>query len=285
MAGGGWQCKCLVVNDFFFLPPAPCHLSFIMIDSHCHLTDPRLFDQIDQVLARAAKAGVTAMVTIGTEIADDHLALEVAGRYSDRVRCAVGIHPNHCQNAELEEIDALAMLAADDLVVAIGETGLDYHYTRADRAKQLKFFEAQLALAQRFEKPVVIHSREAIPDTLAVLAGFPDVRCVFHCFTGTFADAEAILKTSAHISFTGPITYKKNDELRRVVEAVPLDRLMVETDSPYLSPEPVRSSKTCEPAFVAHTLAKVAEIKGRSVEEIDRITRETTQNFFGMTIG
>jgi TatD DNase family protein len=256
-----------------------------MIDSHCHLTDPRLFDQIDQVLARASKAGVTAMITVGTEIADDHLALELAGRYSDRVRCAVGIHPNHCQNAELDEIDALAMLAADELVVAIGETGLDYHYTRADRAKQLKFFEAQLELAQRFEKPVVIHSREAVTDTLAVLGAFPTVRCVFHCFTGTEKEADAIIESNAHISFTGPITYKKNDELRRVVEAVPLDRLMVETDAPYLSPDPVRSSIICEPAFVAHTLAMVAQVKRRSVEEIDRITRETTGRFFGMTIG
>ena len=256
-----------------------------MIDSHCHLTDPRLFDQIDAVLARATLAGVTAMVTIGTEIADDHLALEVAGRYSDRVRCALGIHPNHCQNTGIEDIDALSMLAADDLCVAIGETGLDYFHKRADRKTQQKFFEAQLALAVRYDKPVVIHSREAVTDTLAILGGFPTVRCVFHCFTGTAQEAEAIIEANALIGFTGPITYKKNDELRKVVEAVPLDRLLVETDSPYLSPEPVRTTKICEPAFVAHTLAMVAQVKGRPVTEINEITRQTTKAFYGMMIG
>ncbi|HEX8325607.1 MAG TPA: TatD family hydrolase [Tepidisphaeraceae bacterium] len=256
-----------------------------MIDSHCHLTDPRLFDQIDAVLARAKAAGVTAMVTIGTDIADDHLALEVAGRYHDVVRCAIGVHPNHCQNTDLQDIDALSMLATDDLVVAIGETGLDYHYTRADRATQRKFFEAQLALAERLEKPVVIHSREAVDDTLAVLRAFPAVRCVFHCFTGTAPEAEAIMDAGHHIGFTGPITYKKNDELRRIVEAVPLDRLLIETDAPYLSPEPVRGTRVCEPAFVAHTLGVVAQVKRQSVAEMNRITRENTQQFYGMTIG
>lgn len=256
-----------------------------MIDSHCHLTDPRLFDQIDAVLARAKAAGVKGMVTIGTEIADDYLALEVAGRYRDVVRCAVGIHPNHCQNTGLEDIDALAMLAVDDLVVAIGETGLDYHYTRADREKQRTFFEAQLALAVRVDKPVVIHSREAVEDTLAILGAFPTVRCVFHCFTGTTVEADAILETNCLIGFTGPITYKNGEALRKVVDATPLDRMLVETDAPYLSPEPVRSKKVCEPAFVAHTLAVIAEVKGRSVEEIDRITTENTQRFYGMTMG
>ena len=257
-----------------------------MIDSHCHLTDPRLFDQVDAVLARAARAGVTAMVTIGTDIADDYLALEVADRYRDRVRCALGIHPNHCQNTGIEDIDALGMLAASDLVVAIGETGLDYHYTRADRKKQQHFFfEAQLELAVRYDKPVVIHSRDAVADTLAVLGAFPAVRCVFHCFTGTIAEAEVILQANAFIGFTGPITYKKNEDLRKVVDAVPLDRLMVETDAPYLSPEPVRATKVCEPAFVSHTLAMVAQVKGRPVEEIEEITRQTTKAFYAMTIG
>ncbi|MGC4032733.1 MAG: TatD family hydrolase [Tepidisphaeraceae bacterium] len=256
-----------------------------MIDSHCHLTDPRLFDQLDAVLARAKAAGVKGFVTIGTEIADSHLALEVAGRYSDVVRCAVGIHPNHCQNTGKEDLDALSMLAVDDLVVAVGETGLDYHYDRAERKTQREFFEAQLELAVKIDKPLVIHCREAVDDALAILGGFPTARCVFHCFTGTEKEAEAIIEANGWISFTGPITYKKNDALRKVVEAVPLDRLLVETDSPYLSPEPVRSSKFCEPAFVAYTLGMVAKVKGRPVEEIDAITTANTQKFFGMTIG
>ena len=256
-----------------------------MIDSHCHLSDPRLFDQIDAVLARAAASGVTGMITVGTEIADDHLALEIAGRYRDRVRCAVGIHPNHCQNTGMEDLDALAMLAVNDLVVAVGETGLDYHYDRADRAKQRQFFEAQLALAVKIDKPVIIHCREAVEDTLAVLGAFPTARCVFHCFTGTVVEADAIIEANGYIGFAGPVTFKKNDTLRRVIDAVPLDRMMVETDSPYLSPEPVRSSKVCEPAFTAHTLRVVAEVKGRNVHDVDAIMRATTRAFFGTDFG
>jgi TatD DNase family protein len=256
-----------------------------MIDSHCHLTDPRLLTQVDAVLERAAAAGVTAMVTIGTDLADARAALALCRKYPDRLRCAVGIHPNHCQDAPIGDVDAIADLAADPLVVAVGETGLDYHYDRANRSRQHKFFEAQLAVAARLNKPVVVHSRESVEDALAVLGHFATVRCVFHCFTGTTVEADALVEANCHVGFTGPITFKKNDDLRRVVDAVPLDRLLVETDAPYLSPEPLRGEKTCEPAFVRHTLAAVAAVKGRDVAEVDRITAQTTRTFFGMSLG
>lgn len=256
-----------------------------MIDSHCHLTDPRLHDRLDAVLARAAAARVTAMVTIGTDLADARAAVALCRKYPDRLRCAIGVHPNHCQDVPIGDVDAIAELASDEMVVAVGETGLDYHYDRADRGRQRKFFEAQLAVASRLNKPVVIHSRESVTDTLAVLGQFPTVRCVFHCFTGTTAEADAAIEANCHIGFTGPVTYKKNDKLRKVVDAVPLDRLLVETDAPYLSPEPVRGQKTCEPAFVVHTLTAVAAVKGRDVADVDRITAETTKAFYGLTIG
>ncbi len=251
-----------------------------MIDTHCHLTDDRLLSQLDAVLARAQAAGVTRMITIGTDLADDRAALSLChGR--DNLRCAIGIHPNYTQNAAVDDVAQLVELQQDRSVVALGEMGLDYFHKFADRAHQAKIFEAQMTLAAQVNRPVVIHSREAINDTLAIMANFPAVRAVFHCFTGTAAEADKILSAGYWISFTGPVTYKKNDALRDVVKTMPIDRLMVETDTPYLSPEPMRSHKNNEPALVMHTAAKVAEIKGISLEELDRITTANAGKFFG----
>lgn len=251
-----------------------------MIDTHCHLTDPRLLAQLDDVLARARAAGVVRMITIGTDLADDRAAIALChGR--ENLRCVIGIHPNYTQDAALSDVPQLRDLQNDPSVVALGEMGLDYFHKFADRTHQRQMFEAQMILAAELARPVVIHSREAIDDTLAVMKNFPTVRGVFHCFTGTAAEAERILGAGHWISFTGPITYKKNDSLRDVVKLVPLDHLMVETDAPYLSPEPKRAQKTNEPALVIYTAAKVAEVKGIALEEVDRITTENSLRFFG----
>lgn len=251
-----------------------------MIDTHCHLTDKRLYDQLDDVLQRARAAGVVKMITIGTDLDDARDAIALCHGRED-IRCGVGIHPNYSQDWAVEDVEELRELQADPSVVALGEMGLDYFHKFADRAHQAAVFEAQMALAEELKRPVVIHSREAIPETLAIMARYPAVRGVFHCFTGTMAEAESILAAGHLVSFTGPITYKKNDALREVVRRVPLDRLMVETDSPYLSPEPMRAQKTCEPALVMHTAAKVAEVKGISLAEVDAATTATAKGFFG----
>jgi TatD DNase family protein len=251
-----------------------------MIDTHCHLTDPRLFEQLDPVIDRARQAGVTRLITIGTELADDRAVIALC-RGRENVRCVVGIHPNYTQDARLEDVPALRELQSDPAVVALGEMGLDYFHRFADRTHQARLFEAQMALAAELGRPVVIHSREAIDDTLAVMRNVPRVRAVFHCFTGTAEEAERILAAGYWISFTGPITYKKNDGLREVVRLVPIDRLMMETDAPYLSPEPKRGQKTNEPALVMYTAAKVAEVKGISLDELDRLTTANACRFFG----
>jgi TatD DNase family protein len=251
-----------------------------MIDTHCHLTDPRLGGQLDDVIERARVAGVTRMITIGTDLADDRDAVALC-RGRENVRCVVGIHPNYTQDATLADVPQLRELQADPSVVALGEMGLDYFHKFADRGHQARMFEAQMALAAELGRPVVIHSREAIDDTLAIMRNFPGVRAVFHCFTGSADEAERILGAGYWISFTGPITYKKNDALRDVVRLVPMDRLMVETDAPYLSPEPKRGEKTNEPALVMYTAAKVAEVKGMGLEELDRVTTENASRFFG----
>jgi TatD DNase family protein len=159
--------------------------------------------------------------------------------------------------------------------------GLDYFHRFADHDHQRSLFEAQLQLASELDRPVVIHSREAIDDTLAAMRRFPTVRAVFHCFTGTASEAERILGAGYWISFTGPVTYKKNDALREVVKLVPLDRLMVETDAPYLSPEPHRAQKTNEPALVMHTAARIAQVKGMELTDLDRQTTANAEAFFG----
>jgi TatD DNase family protein len=244
------------------------------------LTDPRLFEQLDAVLARAGDAGVKRMITIGTSIEDARQAIMLCDQYSS-VRCAIGIHPNYCQDAQLLHLEQLRELQSHSSVLALGEMGLDYHWTFADCARQKAFFEAQLALAAELDRPVVIHCREAVNDTLAILGEVPKVRAVFHCFTGTRGEAARILDAGYMLGFTGPITYRKSDELRDVVRMTPRDRLLVETDAPYLSPEPMRKIKTNEPSFVIHTARAVAEQWAISAEDVDAITTENVARFFG----
>jgi TatD DNase family protein len=251
-----------------------------LIDSHCHLTDPRLHQQLDAVLSRAVAAGVSRMITIGTELEDDLKAIEVC-RGRENLRCSIGVHPNYCHEVEFEKISILRELQKDPSVVALGEMGLDYHHNFADRTKQRKFFEAQLAMAKEFSKPVVIHCREAVDDTLAIMKNFASVPAVFHCFTGTVAEAERVLGAGYLLGFTGVVTFKKSDALREAVKLTPRDRLFVETDAPYLSPEPFRSQKINEPALVMHTATAIAQQWGVNVEEVDRVTTENVQRFFG----
>jgi TatD DNase family protein len=250
-----------------------------MIDSHCHLTDPRLAQQLDSVLHRAASAGVERMITIGTDIDDAIKALELC-RALPNVRCAIGIHPNHCAQVSEEDLPRLRQLQSDPSVVALGEMGLDYHHKFAPRQRQYEFLEFQLNLAAELNRPIVIHCRDAIEDCLAILRGFPTLQGVFHCFTGSPAEATKILDAGYYIGFTGAVTFKRNDDLRTACALVPPDRLLVETDSPYLSPEPVRSQKTNEPSFVMHVAKVVAEVKQVSVDQLDQITSANVRNLF-----
>jgi len=251
-----------------------------MIDTHCHLTDERLASQLDAIVERAGFAGVSRLITIGTDLEDDRAAVAVARRYPN-VRAVVGVHPNYSHEFDLKDLPQLRQIQSDETVIALGEMGLDYHHNFAPRAHQVKVFEAQLQLATELGRAVVIHSREAIADTLSIMKTFPAVRAVYHSFTGTPDEARAIIDAGYWVGFTGPITYNKNDALREAVAIVPLNRLLVETDAPYLSPEPVRSQKTCEPAFVMHTAARVAQIKNVDLQELDRAVAASCESLFG----
>src|SRR5438105_5925286 len=251
-----------------------------MIDTHCHLTDPRLESQLPDVLRRAREAGVVRIITIGTDLEDGRRCLELCRKLPE-VRCAIGVHPNHAHEADLSELPRLRELQADPAVLALGEMGLDYHHQFAPRQRQHQVFEFQLQLATELGRPMVIHCREATDDCLALMRSFPAVRALFHCFTGSQEEAREVLDAGYLLGFTGAVTFKKADELREVAAMVPEDRFVVETDAPYLSPEPMRKVKTNEPSFVVHVAAAVARVRNVSVEYLDRITTANAARFFG----
>lgn len=251
-----------------------------MIDTHCHLTVDRLHEQLETVLANAAAAGVSQLITIGTGLADDEKCVAVC---QDRpwIRCAVGVHPGHVDEEDIAQLERLRTIQSDPAVVALGEMGLDYHYGKANRDRQFHFFEYQLKLADEVGKPVVIHCREALDDCMGILRQFPKVPALFHCFSGSAADARRILNAGYLLGFTGIVTFKNAGELRDVVQMTPADRFVVETDAPWLSPEPMRKVKTNEPALVMHTAAFVAQLRGIRLKELDALTTANAGRFFG----
>jgi TatD DNase family protein len=250
-----------------------------MFDTHCHLTDRRLHTQLDDVFTRAAANGVRKMVTVATSLADSAAAVAICQGLPN-VRCTVGIHPNNVMEAGDDDVAALAPLLASPGVVALGEIGLDYFHN-PDRGRQRKFFVEQLSVAQTAQVPVIIHCREAVADTLAILRDFTLLRAVFHCFTGTEAEARQIIDAGYWLGFTGVITFKKSDEQRRALLATPMDRLLVETDAPYLSPEPFRNQKVNEPSLVIHTARRAAVLKGVDYAEFDAVTTRNAEVFYG----
>lgn len=254
-----------------------------MIDSHCHLTDPRLFEQLDVVLTRASSAGIKKMITIGTDPGDHVTALQLCRVYSN-VRCAIGIHPNYCQEVDESALARLEQTQSDPTVVALGEMGLDYFHNFADRTRQRKFFIAQLELAVKVKKPVVIHCRDAFDDFMAIVRDFPTVPIDIHCFTGSLSEGKRAVEAGYMLGFTGIATYKRSEELRELIKWMPAEQMLVETDSPYLTPEPMRKQKVNEPALVVHVAAMIAQVRGTSVQEIDRITTANVERFFGSAL-
>jgi TatD DNase family protein len=250
-----------------------------MIDTHCHLTDPQLIDQLDGVLARAESAGVWRIVTVGTHPGDWEAALAITATGAN-VRCAVGGHPNNCHEFQFEELARLREFCGRPEVVALGEMGLDYHHKFSQRQKQAKYFEAQLEMARELDMPVIIHCREATDDCLAILRAFDGVRAVFHCFTGTADEAKRVWDAGYLTGFTGVVTFRNGQVLRDIAAAAPKDRILVETDAPYLTPEPMRKQKINEPSMVVHTAAVVAEVRGMSVAELDECTTEIALGFY-----
>lgn len=250
-----------------------------MIDSHCHLTDPRLGDQLEGVLERARTSGVSLNVTIGTDPDDGLAARDLADRY-DAVYFAAGIHPHYSGPFVAGYEAKLRELMAHPKCVALGEIGLEYHWKDVAPEHQRPVFRAQMALAAELGKSVVIHSRESVADALKLMADFPSVPAVFHCFTGTEAEARAITAAGYYLGFTGAVTFKKNDALRRALAECPADRVLIETDAPYMTPEPHRNVKINEPAYVRCVLECVAKVRGLTVREADTLTTTNTKTLY-----
>ena len=233
-----------------------------MIDTHAHLD--ALNDDPGAILGRAREAGVTQVIAVGSGIASGRAALDVAER-EDGVYAALGIHPHQAGNDEAKRVDELRELLSSDRAVAVGETGLDHYRDYAPRDRQHELFEAQLALAAELGKPVVIHTRAADAETVAALAGFHGT-VVLHCFSSPGL-LDPALEHGWYVSFAGNVTYPNAYDLRAAARAVPGDRLLVETDSPYLSPQP-RRGRPNEPANVVHTVASLAAARQDDVDAL-----------------
>jgi len=249
----------------------------MLVDHHCHLDFPDFAADLDGVVARAAAAGVGMLVSISTHIRRFEGLLAIAERYP-QVLCSVGTHPHHAHEELDVPVAEIVRLARHPKVVAIGEAGLDYFYDKSPRSAQAQGFLNHIAAAQATGLPLVIHAREADADVAAILEKemaakpFP---AVLHCFTGGAELARRALAIGLYISFSGILTFKKSDDLRAVAASVPLDRLLVETDAPYLAPGKYRGKRN-EPAYVVETARELARVKGVSEAEI---ARATTENF------
>ena len=250
-----------------------------LVDSHCHLDFADFADELDDVVGRAHEAGVSVMQTICTRITKFDEVLAVARRYDD-IYCSVGIHPHNVADEPAIETADLVARSVDDKVIGIGETGLDYHYDHSPRDAQRACFR-HIAAARETGLPVIVHTRNADRDTADILAdemGQGAFSGLIHCFSTGRELAERALELGLYISISGIATFNTAEELRDIVRDVPLDRLLVETDAPYLAPVPKRGKRN-EPAFVVHTAERVAEVKGISAEGL---AAATTANFFAL---
>ncbi len=256
----------------------------MLCDTHVHLTSAALQEDLADVLARARSAGVSRFITVGTTAADSARAVETAATQPD-VWAVVGIHPHEAARATDADLATIRSLATAPKVVALGETGLDYHYDFSDRSSQKRLFAAQLSIAGQLDLPVVIHCREAIDDAVAILReeGFDGRPVVFHCFTGTPSEAERIAAHGWRISFTGIVTFPNAARLQDLARGYPADRLMLETDAPYLSPVPVRSVRPNEPAHLVHSARFLAQLRGETFEALACQSTKNARAFFGLT--
>lgn len=256
-----------------------------LIDTHCHLTFDDLAGDIPAILERSKAAGVTGWITVGTDPNENQKAIDLTNRV-ENLYAAVGIHPHDAKDVTPDTIAQLRELGQNPKVVAIGETGLDYYYDNSPRQDQRRVFAQHLQIAAELNLPVIIHCRKAFNETIEILDrnGQDVKKVVFHCFSGSADQAKIVLSKGYHISFTGLVTFKNANKTREAAKVVPLDRLMVETDCPYMSPEPMRKQKLNEPALLIHTAKFLADLKGMDLSDFAQATTTTTKAFFALPV-
>lgn len=252
-----------------------------LVDTHAHLTDPSIRENLDDVLAAAASAGVSQIISIASTPVDAEAAIELSKQHRG-VYATAGIHPHQAAKVDQKDIYRIDPLADPDHVVAIGEMGLDYFYDFADRESQLRIFSAQLEMAQGRGLPLVIHCRNALDDCVNLLIryGYEHQPVVFHCFSGTAIEAARIAEHGWRVSFTGMVTFKKLTELQQVAAVYPSQHIMIETDSPFLSPVPVRGVRPNQPAHLRHTAEFLAKLRGEPLETFAKVTTSNARAFF-----
>ena len=254
----------------------------MLVDSHCHLDFPELIKDLPGILERMQEHHIERALCISVNLEAIENVLALAGKYP-QLYASVGVHPDY-QNVEEPSVERLADLAARPKVIAIGETGLDYFRLTGDLEWQRERFRTHIRAARQVKKPLIVHTREAREDTLRILReeGAEAVGGVLHCFTETLDMAKAAIDLGFYISFSGILTFKKAEELKQTAKALPLNRILIETDSPYLAPIPFRG-KTNEPSFVRHVAQTLADIRQQSFETIARATTENFYRLFGLT--
>jgi TatD DNase family protein len=258
----------------------PSNSSLSVIDTHCHLEMKEFDSDRKEVIERAKASGIEAMITVGSDFAGTIGAMKLSEEY-DFIYSSIGIHPHDAKDFSDDIYVKLREWSGNKKVVAIGETGLDYHYDHSPREVQKKVFEKHLLLAGETGLPVIIHSREAQKDTIEILKRSTVNRGVLHCFSGNREMAEQVMSMGYYISIAGPVTFRKAKELKELAQSIPDDYLLVETDAPYLSPEPFRGRRN-EPAHIIETLRQIAAARGVSLEDMARITTLNAKRLFGI---
>ena len=252
----------------------------MLFDTHAHYYASAFDQDRDQVLASLPGEGVGLVLCPGNDLATSRESIRLAEKYP-YVYAAAGVHPEDALGLPDDWLDQVEAMAAHPRVKAIGEIGLDYYWKEVPHDLQKEVFRAQMALAEKLNLPVIVHDREAHGDSLAIVKEFPNVRGVFHCYSGSAEDAKTLIKLGWHLSFTGTITFKNARKAPEVIAAVPLEKLMIETDAPYLTPVPHRGERN-DSSYVRFVAEKIAEIKGLTPEEVEQATWENGRRFFGV---
>ncbi len=254
-----------------------------LIDTHCHLTFEQLMPDIDGVLQRSKAAGVTSWITIGTDKNENKKALALAEKY-DNLYAAVAIHPHEAKTVTADDLKEIRQIAQNPKVIAIGETGLDYHYDFSPAADQMRLFANLLQIASELQLPVIIHSRKAFGDTVDFLDRYAMnvKKIVFHCFSYSSQEAKVLLDKGFYFYFKGSVTFKNAETIREAAKIIPPERLMIETDCPYMSPEPMRKQKVNEPALLIHTARFLSDLKHIPLEDFVKIVTQTSRSFFSL---